>query len=117
MTLEQLKRAANWAIVKPSARAAARRFNFRSSQIWRSCLGPMRGYYKIAWRRPRSGDYRGAGDRRLLRTGAANFSASELKRQDDDLIVIEIAEAAAAFKRAFDARFSSGKALPIGARR
>src|SRR5262249_57019020 len=28
-------------------------------------------------------------DGRLLRTGAANFSASGLKRQDNDLIVIE----------------------------
>ena len=42
-------------------------------------------------------------DGRLLRTGAANFSASGLKRQDNDLIVIESAEAAAAFKRVFDA--------------
>jgi phosphatidylserine/phosphatidylglycerophosphate/cardiolipin synthase-like enzyme len=32
-------------------------------------------------------------DRRLLRTGAANFSASGLKRQDNDLILIEGAEA------------------------
>jgi hypothetical protein len=32
---------------------------------------------------------------RLLRTGAANFSASGLKRQDNDLIVIESAGAAA----------------------
>jgi phosphatidylserine/phosphatidylglycerophosphate/cardiolipin synthase-like enzyme len=28
-------------------------------------------------------------DGKLLRTGAANFSASGLKRQDNDLIVIE----------------------------
>jgi hypothetical protein len=34
-----------------------------------------------------------------LRTGTANFSASGLKRQDNDLIAIESAEAAAAFKR------------------
>ena len=54
-------------------------------------------------------------DGRLLRTGAANFSASRLKRQDNDLIVIESAEAAASFKRNFDARFASGEALPIGA--
>jgi hypothetical protein len=40
----------------------------------------------------------------LLRTDAANFSASGLKRQDNDLIVIESAEAAANFKRNFDAR-------------
>jgi phosphatidylserine/phosphatidylglycerophosphate/cardiolipin synthase-like enzyme len=56
-------------------------------------------------------------DGRLLRTGAANFSASGLKRQDNDLIVIESAEAAASFKRNFDARFASGgEALPVGAR-
>jgi len=53
-------------------------------------------------------------DGKLLRTGAANFSASGLKRQDDDLVVIESAEAAAAFKPAFDARFASGEALPAG---
>ena len=41
---------------------------------------------------------------KLLRTGAANFSASGLKRQDNDLIVIESAEAAASFKRNFDAQ-------------
>src|SRR5450631_1328353 len=35
-------------------------------------------------------------DGRLLRTGAANFSASGLKRQDNDLIVIESATAAPA---------------------
>jgi hypothetical protein len=33
-----------------------------------------------------------------------------LKRQDNDLIVIENAEAAAAFKRAFDAGFAGDKA-------
>jgi phosphatidylserine/phosphatidylglycerophosphate/cardiolipin synthase-like enzyme len=36
-------------------------------------------------------------DGRLLRTGAANFSAPGLKRQDNDLIVIESSGAAAAF--------------------
>jgi phosphatidylserine/phosphatidylglycerophosphate/cardiolipin synthase-like enzyme len=54
-------------------------------------------------------------DGRLLRTGAANFSASGLKRQDNDLIVIESATAAAAFKHNFDARFASGTALQLGA--
>jgi hypothetical protein len=33
-----------------------------------------------------------------------------MKRQDDDLIVIESADAAAAFKHNFDARFASGQA-------
>jgi phosphatidylserine/phosphatidylglycerophosphate/cardiolipin synthase-like enzyme len=51
-------------------------------------------------------------DGRLLRSGAANFSASGLKRQDNDLIVIESATAAAAFRRAFDARYASGDLLP-----
>ena len=50
-------------------------------------------------------------DGRLLRTGAANFSASGLKRQDNDLIVIESAEAGAAFKRNFEARFANGEAM------
>jgi phosphatidylserine/phosphatidylglycerophosphate/cardiolipin synthase-like enzyme len=53
-------------------------------------------------------------DGKLLRTGAANFSASGLKRQDNDLIVIESAGAAASFKRNFDARFVTGEALPAG---
>jgi hypothetical protein len=53
-------------------------------------------------------------DARLLRTGAANFSASGLKRQDNDLIVIESAGAAAAFKQTYEARFASGEALPVG---
>ena len=39
-------------------------------------------------------------DGKLLRTGAANFSATGLKRQDNDLIVIESADAAAAPKMA-----------------
>ena len=55
-------------------------------------------------------------DGKFLRTGAANFSASGLKRQDNDLIVIEGAEAAASFKRNFDAQFASGEPLPAGAR-
>jgi phosphatidylserine/phosphatidylglycerophosphate/cardiolipin synthase-like enzyme len=50
-------------------------------------------------------------DGRLLRTGAANFSASGLKRQDNDLIVIESAEAAASFKHTFEAQFASGEGL------
>jgi len=44
---------------------------------------------------------------------AANFSASGLKRQDNDLIVIESSGAAAAFERTFDARFASGENLSI----
>ena len=56
-------------------------------------------------------------DGTLLRTGAANFSASGLKRQDNDLIVIESAAAAAAFKHEFDAQYASGEALAAGAKR
>jgi len=51
-------------------------------------------------------------DDRVLRTGAANFSASGLKREDNDLVVIEDAQAAAKFKHAFEARFVSGKLFP-----
>jgi hypothetical protein len=50
----------------------------------------------------------------LLHTGAANFSASGLKRQDNDLIVIETTSATRAFKRASDVRFAGGEALPSG---
>jgi hypothetical protein len=56
-------------------------------------------------------------DGKLLRTGAANFSASGLKRQDNDLIVIESAVAAAAFKQAFDVQYDTGEALAAGAKR
>jgi phosphatidylserine/phosphatidylglycerophosphate/cardiolipin synthase-like enzyme len=52
-------------------------------------------------------------DGRLLRTGAANFSASGLKRQDNDLIVIESAGAVAVFKHNFEAQFASGDALSL----
>jgi hypothetical protein len=55
-------------------------------------------------------------DGRLLRSDAANFSASGLKRQDNDLIVIESGNAAVEFKHAFDARFDSGEALPRSTR-
>jgi phosphatidylserine/phosphatidylglycerophosphate/cardiolipin synthase-like enzyme len=54
-------------------------------------------------------------DGKLLRTGTANFSASGLKRQDNDLIVVESTEAAAS-KRALEARFASGEALSAGAK-
>jgi phosphatidylserine/phosphatidylglycerophosphate/cardiolipin synthase-like enzyme len=50
----------------------------------------------------------------LLRTGAANFSASGLKRQDNDLIVIDSIDAATKFKRAFETRFESGELLLSG---
>jgi phosphatidylserine/phosphatidylglycerophosphate/cardiolipin synthase-like enzyme len=53
----------------------------------------------------------------VLRAGVANFSASGLKRQNNDLIMIENTEVAGAFKRAFEARFATGETLPIGANR
>jgi phosphatidylserine/phosphatidylglycerophosphate/cardiolipin synthase-like enzyme len=56
-------------------------------------------------------------DGRLLRTGAANFSTYGFKRQDNDLVVIETAGAATAFKSAFEVRYDSGELLSIGARR
>src|ERR1700730_13848339 len=52
-------------------------------------------------------------DGRFLRAGAANFSASGLKRQDNDLIIVESAGAAAAFKQTFEARFASGEGSTI----
>ncbi len=54
-------------------------------------------------------------DGRLLRTGAANFSASGLKRQDNDLIIVEDAVAAAEFTRHFEAIFAASEPLPVGA--
>jgi phosphatidylserine/phosphatidylglycerophosphate/cardiolipin synthase-like enzyme len=51
-------------------------------------------------------------DGRLLRTGAANFSASGLKRQDNDLIIIENAAAAEEFRRHFEAIFAQSEPLP-----
>jgi phosphatidylserine/phosphatidylglycerophosphate/cardiolipin synthase-like enzyme len=52
-------------------------------------------------------------DGRSLCTGAANFSVSGLKRQDNDLVVLEGAKAAAAFKDNFEARFASGETLSL----
>ena len=49
-------------------------------------------------------------DGRLLRTGAANFSASGLKQQDNDLVVIENPAAAARFTADFTPAFAAGAA-------
>jgi hypothetical protein len=38
---------------------------------------------------------------------------SHLKRQDNDLIIIESVDAAAPFKRNFDAQFAAGEILPV----
>ncbi len=51
-------------------------------------------------------------DGRWLRTGAANFSASGLKRQDNDLLVIDSEAAAKAFERRFNVIFAEGETLP-----
>ena len=56
-------------------------------------------------------------DGKLLRTGAVNFSASGLKRQDNDLIVIESVEAAVAFRRNFNAQYVKRRRLWRLARR
>lgn len=50
-------------------------------------------------------------DGRLLRTGAANFSASGLKRQDNDLVVIESEAAAEEFLRRFEAIYSESESF------
>jgi phosphatidylserine/phosphatidylglycerophosphate/cardiolipin synthase-like enzyme len=42
-------------------------------------------------------------DRKLLRTGSANFTYSGLKREDDDLVVIRDPAAIAAFAESFEA--------------
>ena len=54
-------------------------------------------------------------DGRWLRTGAANFSASGLKRQDNDLLVIDSQAAAEEFKRRFESIFAQGETLPLAA--
>src|SRR3984893_4504518 len=54
-------------------------------------------------------------DGRWLRTSAANFSASGLKRQKNDLLVIDSQAAAEVFKRRFEAIFAQGETLPLAA--
>jgi phosphatidylserine/phosphatidylglycerophosphate/cardiolipin synthase-like enzyme len=48
-------------------------------------------------------------DGRLLRTGAANFSASGEKQQDNDLIIIDSPETVAGFEKAFETMFANGE--------
>ena len=50
-------------------------------------------------------------DGRVLRTGAANFSAVGLKREDNDLVLIESSQAARKFKQTFEEHFVSGEDL------
>ncbi|MGH6869170.1 MAG: phospholipase D-like domain-containing protein [Methylocella sp.] len=54
-------------------------------------------------------------DGRWLRTGAANFSESGLRQQDNDLLIIESQAAAEVFKRRFEAIFAQGEILPLAA--
>jgi phosphatidylserine/phosphatidylglycerophosphate/cardiolipin synthase-like enzyme len=56
-------------------------------------------------------------DGRLLRTGAANFSASGLKRQDNDLVVIESPAAILEFKRKFETIYASSEAASAAAQK
>lgn len=51
-------------------------------------------------------------DGQLLRTGAAKFSASELKRQDNDLVIRD-PQAAEKFKHVFESRIASGQSLSL----
>jgi len=51
-------------------------------------------------------------DGKMLRTGSANFSASGLKRQDYDLVLIESPAAAASFKTKFESIFAQGERFP-----
>jgi phosphatidylserine/phosphatidylglycerophosphate/cardiolipin synthase-like enzyme len=52
-------------------------------------------------------------DGRVLRRVAANFSASGLKRQENDLIIIDSPVAAAKFRHAFETRFASRQAISL----
>ena len=52
-------------------------------------------------------------DGRWLRTGAANFSASGLKRQDNDLLIIDSEAAAKSFEYRFEAIFAEGETLQL----
>ena len=54
-------------------------------------------------------------DLQANRTSAANFSASGLKRQDNDLIILRDTQVATKFKHVFEARFASGITLPATA--
>lgn len=51
-------------------------------------------------------------DNATLRTGSANFTASGLKRQNNDLIVIRDGKAAGRFQAEFNAAFERGESWP-----
>lgn len=50
-------------------------------------------------------------DGKLLRTGSANFSASGLKQQDNDLVIVRSDLAASDFEREFSRLWSTGTPL------
>ena len=52
-------------------------------------------------------------DGRWLRTGAANFSAAGLKRQDNDLLIIDSQAAVKSFEQRFEAIFAEGETLQL----
>ena len=51
-------------------------------------------------------------DRRLLRTGSANLTASGLKQQDNDLLVLRQPIAARAFAERFERIWAAARRLP-----
>jgi phosphatidylserine/phosphatidylglycerophosphate/cardiolipin synthase-like enzyme len=114
----------DWPVINALERAARRGVKVRlyldgGSMLLREPSPPFRALLEnpdIAIRAKRSGaplmhlkSYQIDG--RLLRTGAANFSASGLKRQDNDLIVIESRAAVEGFLRRFEAIFASSESL------
>jgi len=52
-------------------------------------------------------------DERVLRTGSANFTASGLKQQNNDLLVIEDASAAGRFEAEFERVWDAGEAIGV----
>ncbi|QGM99811.1 phosphatidylserine synthase (plasmid) [Methylocystis parvus] len=53
-----------------------------------------------------------ATDARILRSGSANLSASGLKQQDNDLIILRESDAAPAFEARFEQMWASANPLP-----
>ncbi len=115
----------DWPVLQALTRAADRGVKLRiyldggqNEQRYPSApFDDLKGTPDVEMRvKPRGGDLMHlkayAVDGRVLRTGAANFSASGEKRQDNDLIIIESPAAAEAFKRNFETIFAQGAPLP-----
>jgi phosphatidylserine/phosphatidylglycerophosphate/cardiolipin synthase-like enzyme len=109
----------DWPVIQALSRAAGRGVTVRvyldPSQLSHDQAGPFRELAATSGveMRVKRGDVfmhlkSYAIDGRTLRTGAANFSASGEKRQDNDLVVIQDTESAAAFEREFESMFASG---------